>query len=168
MGVTRFRERKRSPYRSRNPPLRTKDDIDAIKEGLRDGTIDAIASDHAPHTENEKDVEFDSAPFGVIGLETSLSLTIMELLDKGILTLSQLVEKMSANPARILGLKKGSLGVGMDADITVVDIEHKWVVDKDRLESKSKNSPFIGWELKGMATEVIVGGKVIIRDGKII
>ena len=151
-----------------NPPLRTKDDIDAIKEGLRDGTIDAIASDHAPHTENEKDVEFDSAPFGVIGLETSLSLTIMELLDKGILTLSQLVEKMSANPARILGLKKGSLGVGMDADITVVDIEHKWVVDKAKLESKSKNSPFIGWELKGMATEVIVGGKVIIRDGKII
>ena len=151
-----------------NPPLRTKDDIDAIKEGLRDGTIDAIASDHAPHTENEKDVEFDSAPFGVIGLETSLSLTIMELLDKGILTLSQLVEKMSANPARILGLKKGSLGVGMDADITVVDVEHKWVVDKAKLESKSKNSPFIGWELKGMATEVIVGGKVIIRDGKII
>ncbi len=151
-----------------NPPLRAKDDIDAIKEGLRDGTIDVIASDHAPHTENEKDVEFDSAPFGVIGLETSLSLTIMELLNKGILTLSQLVEKMSANPARILGLKKGSLGVGMDADITVVDIEHKWVVDKSKLESKSKNSPFIGWELKGMATEVIVGGKIIIKDGKII
>ncbi|MBI3009038.1 MAG: dihydroorotase [Candidatus Omnitrophica bacterium] len=151
-----------------NPPLRAKDDIDTIKEGLRDGTIDVIASDHAPHTENEKDVEFDSAPFGVIGLETSLSLTIMELLNKGILTFSQLVEKMSANPARILGLKKGSLGVGMDADITVVDIEHKWVVDKSKLESKSKNSPFIGWELKGMATEVIVGGKIIIKDGKII
>ena len=151
-----------------NPPLRTKDDMDAIKEGLRDGTIDAIASDHAPHTENEKDVEFDSAPFGVIGLETSLSLTIMELLDKGILTLSQLVEKMSANPARILGLKKGSLGIGSDADITVIDINSKWVVDKSKLESKSKNSPFIGWGLKGMATEVIVGGKIIIRDGKII
>jgi len=151
-----------------NPPLRTKDDIDALKEGLRDGTIDAIASDHAPHTENEKDVEFDNAPFGIIGLETSLSLAIMELVDKGILTLSQLVEKMSTNPAKILGLNKGYLKAGEDADITVVDLERKWVADKDRFESKSKNSPFIGWELKGMATEVIVGGKIIVRDGKII
>ena len=107
-------------------------------------------------------------PFGIIGLETSLSLAIMELVDKGILTLSQLVEKMSTNPARILSINKGCLKAGEDADITVVDLERKWVADKDRFESKSKNSPFIGWELKGMATEVIVGGKIIVRDGKII
>jgi dihydroorotase len=150
-----------------NPPLRSKEDVGEVKNGLRDGTIDAIATDHAPHSESEKDVEFDLAPFGIVGLETALGLGIAELVDSRLLTLSQLVEKMSLNPARILGLNKGHLSIGADADVVILDGDAEWVVEKNRLESKSKNTPFIGRKLKGIITDVVVGGKIVMRNGDI-
>jgi len=142
------------------PPLRTKEDIEAIIQGLRDGTIDCIASDHAPHTQEEKNKEYDLAPFGIIGLETLIPLTITYLVKTKKLTLSQAVEKLSYNPARIFGLKnRGTLRPGCIADITVIDIDKEQVV-KDFV-SKSKNSPFIGWKLSGFATLTIVNGKIL-------
>lgn len=147
-----------------NPPLRTKEDVEAIKEALKEGTIDCIATDHAPHTEDEKDTDFDSAPFGIIGLETALSLAIMELLDKKVLDWTGLVEKISLNPAKILGFKKGTLSVGADADIVVIDPTKEWKVTKENLESKSKNTPFMGKTLKGMAVITIKDGKIVYRE----
>lgn len=150
-----------------NPPLRTKEDVEAIKRGLSDATIDVIATDHAPHSEEEKDVEFDSAAFGMIGLETALSLALTELIKNGLLNWKQLVEKMSANPARILGLSnKGSLGVGFDADAVVFDPKTSRVVDVKNLESKSKNTPFIGKRLDGVVTLTVVGGKIKYENGE--
>ena len=150
-----------------NPPLRTKEDVEAIKKGLSEGTIDVIATDHAPHSEEEKDVEFDSAAFGMIGLETALSLAFSELVAKGILNWKQLVERMSISPAKILGLdNKGSLGAGSDADVVVFDPKINWVVDVKKLESKSKNTPFIGKRLDGIVTLAIVGGKIKYENGK--
>jgi len=143
------------------PPLRTAEDVKALKEGLHDGTIDCIATDHAPHTVEEKDVEFDCAPFGVIGLETSLALAITELVDKGIFTFCQLVRCMSCNPSQILGLDKGTLTPGKDADITIVDLNREWQVLSDEFESKSRNSPFIGWKLKGKVIMTIHQGKIV-------
>lgn len=151
-----------------NPPLRSKEDVEAIKEGLKDGTIDAIATDHAPHTDSEKDVEFDFAPFGIIGLETALSLSIMELVEKNILSWSALITKMSVNPAKILGLKGGSLKKGSAADIVMIDPNKEYTYTKDSIESKSKNSPFINWSLKGKAAAVFVGGYLMIKGGLII
>jgi len=149
-----------------NPPLRTKEDLDAVREGLSDGTIDAIATDHAPHAEEEKDVEFDFAASGMVGLETALSLVYTQLVKKGSLNWSQVAEKMSFNPARILGLSgKGSLKAGCDADITVFDPEVDWVVEAKCLESKSKNTPFMGMRLDGAAALVIVGGKIKFEGG---
>ncbi len=147
-----------------NPPLRTQKDIEAIKKGLADGTIDVIASDHAPHSEQEKDVEFDNAPFGITGLETSLGLALQELVEEKVLTINQLVEKMSVNPARILGLNKGSLALGCDADITIIDLEREWIVRQEDFKSKSKNSPFIGRKLKGMAVLTISRGKIVYES----
>jgi len=144
-----------------NPPLRSKEDVAAIKEGLKDGTIDAIATDHAPHTDNEKDVEFDYAPFGIIGLETALSLSIMELVETNILSFSELIMKMSANPARILGVKRGTLKQGTPADIVIIDPKKEYTYTKESIESKSKNSPFINWILKGKASLVLVGGRPV-------
>lgn len=149
-----------------NPPLRTKEDVEAVKEGLADGTIDAIATDHAPHTDSEKDVEFDFAPFGIIGLETALSLAVMELIDKKILSWPELILKMSANPSKILGLNKGSLANGSIADITIIDPAEEYVYTKDSIESKSKNSPFIGWRLKAKVSSVFVGGRLVMKDGE--
>lgn len=149
-----------------NPPLRTQEDVNAIKEALRDGTIDAIATDHAPHTEAEKDVEFDYAPFGVIGLQSAFALGLAELVDKKLLTLAQLIEKSTCAAASIVGLAKGTLSVGADADIAIVDIEKEWHFTKDKLLSKSHNSPFLGRQLKGALTDVIVGGNFVIKDGK--
>ncbi len=144
-----------------NPPLRTKEDVEEIKKGLSDGTIDVIATDHAPHSEEEKDVEFDSAAFGMIGLETALSLAFTELIEKGPLNWERLVERASVNPAKILGLSnKGSLGVGKDADVVVFDPKASWIVDTKQLESKSKNTPFVGKKLDGVVTHAIVGGKI--------
>ncbi len=143
-----------------NPPLRAKADAAAIKQGLKDGTIDAISSDHAPHTENEKDIEFDRAEFGVIGLETELAVSITELIQAGYLDWPGLAKKMSLNPARILGIKKGTLGVGADADIIIIDPDKEWVVRKEDLISKSKNSAFLGRKLKGLVEYAIYGGKI--------
>lgn len=143
-----------------NPPLRSKEDVSAIREGLRDGTIDAIASDHAPHTENEKEIEFERAEFGVIGLETELAAVITELLNPGILDWPGLVEKMALNPARILGIDKGTLSTGRDADIVIVDPDKAWTVRREELVSKSKNCAFLGRELKGAVEYTICSGKV--------
>ena len=148
-----------------NPPLRTKKDVEAIKAGLADGTIDAIATDHAPHTDSEKDVEFDFAPFGIIGLETALGLAAMELVGKKVLSWSGLVEKMSVNPARILGIAHGGLKEGSVADIAIIDPDEEYAYDKSSIESRSKNSPFIGWRLKGRATDVFVRGELVM-EGK--
>ena len=142
-----------------NPPLRSQEHVEACIEGLRDGTIDVIASDHAPHTVEKKMRELDQAPFGIIGLETSLPVVITKLVRPGILDWSAVAKKMSLNPATILGIPKGTLAIGADADITVVDPEAKWTVSADEFHSKSKNSPYIGWELYGRASAVFVGGK---------
>ncbi len=149
-----------------NPPLRTVEDQEALKKALKDGTIDIIATDHAPHTENEKDVEFDSAPFGMIGLETALSICIMELIDTNILTWKDLVEKLSVNPSKILNLKRGTLKEGAIADVTIIDPKKEWVYKKENIESKSSNSPFARKKLKGVATDVIVGGEIVLREEK--
>lgn len=143
-----------------NPPLREAADVAAIKEGLRDGTIDCIASDHAPHHLDEKDVEFNEAMNGIIGLETSLPLALA-LVEEGVLSLTQLVEKMSCNPAKILKLGRGTLKAGAVADITIFDSAAEWTVEADKLASKSKNSPFLGWKVKGAAVATVVAGKQI-------
>jgi len=146
-----------------NPPLRTKDDVLAIKEGLRDGTIDVIASDHAPHTENEKEIEFEYAEFGSTGLETELSVSVTELVSPGILTWSELVKRISFNPAMVLGIDKGTLGQGKDADIAIISADKEWVVNKAGFASKSKNSAFIGRKLKGAVEYTIYKGKVTYK-----
>jgi dihydroorotase len=145
-----------------NPPLREVNDVTAIKAGLADGTIDAIATDHAPHHLDEKDIEFDLALNGIIGLETSLPLSL-RLVAEGVLDLTALITKMSCNPARILGIGRGSLGAGAVADITVIDPDKEWVVTEEGLASKSKNSPFIGLTMKGCAAYTIVGGKIVFK-----
>jgi len=151
-----------------NPPLRTAEDVAAIKEALVDGTIDVIASDHAPHTDSEKDVEFDLAPFGKIGLESSLGISIDELVIGKVLTWPQLVEKFASNPARILGLKSGTLKKGSLADITIIDPKKEYTITRETLESKSKNSPFVGWRLTGRAVHLFVAGKLVMLNEKIL
>ncbi|NPV52496.1 MAG: dihydroorotase [Firmicutes bacterium] len=148
-----------------NPPLRTREDVEAIRMGLADGTIDAIASDHAPHTFEEKDVEYDNAPFGIIGLETSLPLALTELVGGGYLPLGELIRRMSSNPARILGLgdKKAGIVAGADADLTVIDVKREFTVDINEFRSLSRNSPFGGRRLKGQAFATIVGGRVVFK-----
>jgi dihydroorotase len=143
-----------------NPPLRTKEDVKAIKEGLQDGTIDAIASDHAPHTINEKEIEFDRAAFGVIGLETTLAVGVTELVNTGILDWPGLIKKMCFNPARILGIDKGILAPGKDADITIISADKEWLVRKEEIVSKSKNSCFLGRKLKGVVEYTICKGEI--------
>lgn len=143
-----------------NPPLREADDVAAIKAGLKDGTIDCIATDHAPHHLDEKDVEFNVALNGIIGLETSLPLSL-KLVTDGVLTLNQLIEKMSCNPAKIIGICRGGLKPGSAADITVIDPTLEWSVTEENLASKSKNSPFLGWKMKGAAACTVLGGKVV-------
>ena len=143
-----------------NPPLRTAADVAAMKAGLADGTIDAIATDHAPHHPDEKDVEFNIALNGIVGLETSLPLSL-KLVEEGCLDLKALVSLMSCNPAKILGLERGTLKPGAVADVTIIDLLKKWQVSAERLESKSKNSPFLGWEMQGAAAYTIVKGQVV-------
>ena len=145
-----------------SPPLRTKADQEAIIEGLRDGTIDAIATDHAPHAPHEKEQEFARAPFGMLGLETSLGLVVTHLVKPGVLTLSQMVEKMSLAPARILGVPAGTLSVGAPADITVFDPDAEWAVDISKFKSKSRNSVLDGVTLTGKPVTTFVGGRQII------
>lgn len=151
------------PNTKMNPPLRTAKDVAAIIAGLKDGTLDAIATDHAPQTAIEKDVEFDQAAFGIIGLETALPLT-MRLVHEGHLTLMEAIEKLTLQPARILGLDLGRLKVGMDADLTLIDIERPKTIEVSEFKSKSRNSPFQGWKLKGVAVLTVVAGRVVYHD----
>ncbi|MFQ5603789.1 MAG: dihydroorotase [bacterium] len=132
-----------------NPPLRSPKDVQALLAGLKDGTIDVIATDHAPHSIEEKETEFEAAPFGITGLETALGLVLTQLVEPGILALPQAIAKMTRNPAEILRLERGKFKVGAPASITVFDPNHEWTVDKKRMLSKSKNTPFEGWKLKG-------------------
>lgn len=145
-----------------NPPLRTEQDREAICQGLVDGTIDAIATDHAPHSLIEKAVEFDQAANGIIGLETAVPLGL-KLVEAGIIDITDLIEKMSKNPARILGLKNG-LEIGKTADITIIDPEISYCIDANRFQSLSRNTPFDGWDVKGKAVLTMVGGKVVYQD----
>jgi len=147
-----------------NPPLRTKKDVEAVIEGLRDGTIDIISTDHAPHHPDEKNVEFNIAASGMVGFETALPLAITYLVKPGILTMEKLVEKMCVNPSRILGLNKGTIEVGRTADITIVDINEEFIVDTKKFKSKSKNSPFDGFKLSGAVYYTIVGGNTVVRE----
>lgn len=150
-----------------NPPLRTADDVEAIKEGLKDGTIDAIVTDHAPHHIDEKNCEFALAKNGIVGIETSLGLGIKCLVNEGVLTLNELIEKMSLNPSRILGINKGTLGEGKSADIIIFDPKKEWTVDVNQFKSKGKNSPYDGWVLNGKPEYVIVGGNIVVNQGEL-
>ncbi len=149
-----------------NPPLRTWADVQAIKEGLRDGTIDVIATDHAPHATQEKQQDFTEAPFGIVGLETALPLTL-GLVEEGVLSLEQAVQKLTSAPAAAFGLKKGTLAVGADADVVIIDPQEPWEVDPSRFRSKSRNTPFSGWKVKGRVNTTIVGGRVVFETGPV-
>jgi len=144
-----------------SPPLRSQDQVEAILEGMRDGTIDAIATDHAPHHFDEKALEFDQAPFGIVGLETAVGLAF-DLVQRGLLDLQRVVEMCSTNPARIFNLAdRGSLKVGAHADITILDPQFQWVFDASRSRSKSRNTPFHGRSMHGAAVATIVGGRLV-------
>jgi dihydroorotase len=146
-----------------NPPLREAEDVAAIRAGLKDGTIDLIATDHAPHHYDAKEREFDDAPFGIVGLETALGLGLTVLVDGGVLTLPELIARMSTVPARTFGLPGGSLAPGQPADVVVFDPRVAWTVDPRRFKSKSRNTPFAGWELKGRVVRTIVGGRTVFQ-----
>jgi dihydroorotase len=147
-----------------NPPLRSARDRQAVIDGLVDGTIEIICSDHAPHSDYEKDVEFDYAPFGITGLETELALSLMQLLHTRRLSLSEIIAKFTTAPATLLRLPKGSLRVGSDADVTVIDPDRAWVYRRQESASKSKNSPFDGWPLKGKAVATFVAGNSVWQE----
>lgn len=144
-----------------NPPLRTREDAEAIKKGLRDGTIDCIATDHAPHASHEKEREFDLAPFGILGLETAFALTYTCLVKGGVLSLSDAIEKMTIAPANVLGLPGGTLRPGAPADVSVFDLDAEWEVRPEKFHSKSRNTPFDGWKLQGRCRYTLVGGRVV-------
>ncbi len=146
-----------------NPPLRSREDVTAIREGLRDGSIDIIATDHAPHDLPSKDVEFNLASFGMVGLETALGLSLA-LVHEGVLTLKELLRKFTVNPARLLNLPYGNLREESVADLIIFDPDAEWVVDKSRFASKGKNTPFHGWKLKGKNLLTMVDGKIVYRD----
>jgi len=147
-----------------NPPLREAADLDTLLDGVRDGTIDCIATDHAPHHYDEKHAEFDRAPFGVIGLETAVSVCLDRLVHPGHVTLVRLVELMSTNPASILSVPGGTLGVGVPADITVLAPELAVTVDSSAFKSLARNTPFDGWGFRGGVTATIVGGRVVYTN----
>jgi len=144
-----------------NPPLRTAEDMEAVKEGLSDGTIDAIATDHAPHHKDEKEIEYELALNGISGFETAFALGITNLVHTGVLSLEQLVEKMAADPAQILGLDAGYLKEGGPADLIIADIEDEWTVEAEAFYSKGKNTPFNGKTLTGRVLHTFVGGRTV-------
>jgi dihydroorotase len=143
-----------------SPPLRTDGDLRAVIEGFKDGTLSVIASDHAPHAPEKKTRELDQAPNGIIGLETLLPVCILSLIEPGHLTWPQLIEKLTINPARILGIDRGTLQPGVAADVTIIDPKAEWTIDPGRFRSKSRNCPYAGWKVRGRAETVIVGGVV--------
>jgi len=154
------------PNLKMKPPLRTRDDLQALIRGLQDGTIDVIATDHAPHTREGKELDFLSAPFGVIGLETAFGVLITHIVEPGHLTLVDLVRKLTLAPAQILGLAtKGRMRPGADADIVLFDTQTRWRVDPEKFRSKSRNTPFAGWELRGRVFYTIVAGRVVYEAG---
>ena len=145
-----------------NPPLRAQRDIDAIIEGIADGTLRILCSDHAPHAAFEKEVEFDHAPFGIVGLETELGLFIDILVHKRkAISINRLIEMFTIEPAKLLKLEAGTLSIGAEADVTVINPDHEWMVDASDFESLSRNTPFHGWKLKGRAVRTIVGGETV-------
>jgi dihydroorotase len=145
-----------------NPPLRAAADRQAVLEGVADGTLEILSSDHAPHCDFQKEVEFDSAPFGITGFDTELPLSLMQLVGRGYLTLGQMIEKFTVNPAKLLRLPaKGHLSVGADGDVTVFDPSSEWIYDRFASLSKSKNSPFHQWPMKGRAVATVVRGKLV-------
>ncbi|WP_373217129.1 dihydroorotase [Ruminococcus sp. 5_1_39BFAA] len=152
------------PNYKMNPPIRTKKDVEALKEGLKEGYIQVISTDHAPHAQKDKTGSMRNCAFGIVGLETSFALTYTELVEKGVLTIKQLVEKMSLNPARILGLECGTLQEGHPADVIVVDVEHPYKIDKTKFVSKGRNTPFNGREVKGKVLYTICDGKVVYSE----
>jgi dihydroorotase len=143
-----------------NPPLREPGDVEAIKRGLTEGVIDVIATDHAPHSQAEKNVAFEKAPFGIVGLETAVPLTL-RLIREGVLTWPDAVRKMSYTPATLLGVAGGVLREGALADLAILDSEYSYVVKMENMKSKSKNSPFIGWRVKGINVMTMVGGRIV-------
>ena len=158
-----------STYDSRfkmNPPLRTQKDLEALREGLKDGTIDAVATDHAPHSAAEKELGLVQAPFGVVGLETALAVLLTEMVHRGALKLETLVDALTRRPAKILGLERGTLKVGAVADVTVFDLEADWAVEAGAFASKGINPPFLGWRLKGRVTDVWVEGRQLYHGGQ--
>ena len=144
-----------------NPPLRTREDVEALRKGLKADIMDVIATDHAPHTAIEKGVGIKKAPFGIVGLETAAALTMTELVDKGWLTIMQMAEKMSYNPAQILGLDKGVVEEGKAADLVIFDPSRESMIDPADFRSKGKNTPFTGMKVKGMVMATIVAGKIV-------
>jgi len=145
-----------------NPPLRSQPDVDALLEGIADGTLSILCSDHAPHAHFEKEVEFDAAPFGIIGLETELGLFLDLLVYKHrAIDIARVIEMYTVEPARLLKIDAGTLSIGARADVTLVDPELEWTVRIDQFESASRNSPFDGWKLRGRAVRTIVGGKTV-------
>ena len=153
-----------------NPPLRSTDDVEAIRKGLADGTIDIIASDHAPHSPEEKDRAWEKAPFGIIGLETTLGLVLTHLVKTGILTLEEAIGKLSSGPAKIFGLNRAGIGAlkqGKRADLVIINRSKRWTVRTDTFYSKGRNCPFDGWSLQGRAVMTIVGGEIVMKDGRL-
>ena len=151
-----------------NPPLRSQSDVDAVLEGLKDGTIDMVVTDHSPHAQEEKDREYMYAPSGFPGLETALGIMLTDLVHQGKLDLVTLIERMTAAPARIFGIEAGSLAEGMPADITVIDPELEWTVDAKKFYTKGSHSPFVGRKLKGRPVMTFVDGKMVMKDGEIL
>ncbi len=147
-----------------NPPLRTPKDRQALLNGLKNDIIDVISTDHAPHSREEKQQSMQKAPFGIVGLETSVALTITELVDKGVITPMQMAEKMSYNPARIIGSDRGTLDIGKPGDVTVIDPNREYIIDSMTFLSKGKNTPFNGWKVKGLVKATICDGKVVYQS----
>ncbi len=154
----------KDPNYKMNPPLRTREDVEALRQGLKEDIMDVIATDHAPHSAEEKQKPIEKAPFGIVGLETAVALTVTELVDTGILTPMQMAEKMSYNPARIIGLDRGSLAVGKVADVVVLDPNETYTIDASTFESKGRNTPFHGRKVKGKVKATIFNGQIVYQD----
>ena len=151
-----------------NPPLRSPEDVEAMRNALKDGTIGIIATDHAPHGVSDKQKEFSKAANGIVGLETSVGVSITSLVKSGVLTPMELIDRMSTAPAKMLGIDKGSLQPGKAADITIIDPDKEWIIDSEKFESKGRNTPFEGWKVTGKAIYTIVDGKIVMENGNMI